>query len=241
MATDEEEVPRFSLRRGARFLESFREGAGSGDADEEWLAGLRHDLDEAEARLEGSDHEAIEAVEAEAVEAEEEPEAAPEPPALEEPELPILAAREAERQTDTRDGPGGQDYKTMLDELVAGALAQPDQDPEPPPAPAEPVAFPAEPVAARPAAPPSAHGADLVPGLPEALTILADRLSTLEEALARAAAACTVTRTVLGHGKALIDHPANASRAQPPTASQSEAEVVDLRHRVAPADPLDPQ
>lgn len=40
-ATSEEEVPRFGLRRGARFLETLRDETGTGDADDEWLADLR--------------------------------------------------------------------------------------------------------------------------------------------------------------------------------------------------------
>ena len=42
--TNEEEVPRFGLRRGARFLETLREEADADGADEEWLTGLRQEL-----------------------------------------------------------------------------------------------------------------------------------------------------------------------------------------------------
>ena len=53
MATDDEEVGRFELRRGARFVETIRDQADTG-TDDEWLAGLRPDsVDEPE--VEGGD------------------------------------------------------------------------------------------------------------------------------------------------------------------------------------------
>ncbi len=55
MATDDEEVPRFSLRRGARFVETLREGAEAEDGDEDWLADLRHETAQGDPSLDGGD------------------------------------------------------------------------------------------------------------------------------------------------------------------------------------------
>lgn len=46
MVTNEEDVPRFSLRRGARFLETFRDEAQDDEGDHGWLAGLGEEPDE---------------------------------------------------------------------------------------------------------------------------------------------------------------------------------------------------
>ena len=45
MVTNEEDVPRFSLRRGARFQETFRDEPGREAPDDEWLADLGEDFD----------------------------------------------------------------------------------------------------------------------------------------------------------------------------------------------------
>ncbi len=46
MVTNEENVPRFSLRRGARFLETFRDEPPSEEGDQGWLADLSEKPDE---------------------------------------------------------------------------------------------------------------------------------------------------------------------------------------------------
>lgn len=173
--SDATSVSRFSLRRGARFLETFREGPGSGDADEAWLAGLRQEL------VGDADHDAgakggdlagagLSSPETHA------PPEAPRSPAV--------------------DGAGGQDYKTMLEELVAGALRQGVRHSHPQPhreAQREPVG-----------------------GLAGALAALSERLAVLEDALANAAAACKVTRSVLARGMPVLDQPPSPSPREEP-------------------------
>lgn len=153
MATNEEEVRRFGLRRGARFLETLREEAESQDADDEWIAGLRPD---------SADEAAIGAVDSD------------EGPAR---------------------GPAGSDHEAP--EVRA---------------PAEPVA-PTAPVAHAP----PAGVLDIVPALGDAMATLEERLSVLEEALVKAAAACTVTRMVLRQAE-----PARGDSSRPSVPSPPE-------------------
>ncbi len=58
MVTSEEDVPRFSLRRGARFLETFRDEAQDDEGDQGWLASLGQEPDEDGASSLG-EHDAV--------------------------------------------------------------------------------------------------------------------------------------------------------------------------------------
>lgn len=128
MATNDDEVGRFGLRRGARFLETLRDQASAVDADDEWLAGLRPESVE-EAAVHG----------------------------------------------------GG-----------AGDQGEPG------------------PSAAREGRPRPSSATDVVPTLTDAMATLEDRLAVLEEALVKAAAACTVSRTVLRQLEAAMRDPSRS-------------------------------
>jgi hypothetical protein len=143
-AASEEQVPRFGLRRGARFAETLREDTGSGDADDEWLADLR---------------------------------------------------------------PGDAD-EAVVDSVEVGDEGRADQTPEPGAGPPEEAAEEHDP----------AGLPGVLPAVGHAMAMLEERLSTLEEALAKAAAACTVSRAVLAQAQAALGLHADDSAASEPGA-----------------------
>lgn len=220
--SSEEDVPRFSLRRGARFLETFREDANTEDADEGWLADLGDDGGGGQEGL----AEATDPHLADAPGGEPPPSTDTAPPdeiALMPEAVPLL---EVEHDPSLDPGAGAQPGPPQS---VAQSMAQPA--PTPGTTAEDPTALPRA-SAAGPSAPEQSRLAEPVPGLNDAVATLSERLAALEESLARAAAACTVARMVLGHGQAALDHRSNAVHGAPP---EPQPGVVDLRERVPPA------
>jgi hypothetical protein len=228
--TSQEKVPWFSLRRGARFLETFRAEEHPEGGDDDWLAGLRPE-EGPDAVTDGVGHD-------------DDPDGHPDDDALDqvgEGELlqPVPSDAQPEPPLESE---GGLEWESGL-ESRAGLepLAMLDTDPEPV---AEGKGEPAVEEAPIPFARPTLEP---VPGLADAMATLAERLSVLEEALAKAAAACTVTRLVLGHGQSLLDHPSNSTDQAEPSEPDSgdealgeEGEIVELRERPAPTSAIPP-
>lgn len=184
--TNEEEVPRFSLRRGARFLETLRDEPESEAADERWLADLGQDESGADA-VQFEDDVAADADEPEVVLPSPSDPAAP----------PGASAGES----------GGSNYKRKLEALTAAAFepSSPPVDEVPQPLP-QPDGGGDQPV----------HGAPDQEALGQAVSALAEHLAGLEEALARTAAACMVARTVLRQGQAQLDQPSSRTAGPTP-------------------------
>lgn len=206
--TNEEDVPRFSLRRGARFLETLRDQPESEADDERWFADLGNDEP-------GADPDRPEGEVASLTDASGQSEAAGESePAIEdkaadgsepagdqpEPEIALHRRFSVEGPSDE---PGGSSYKRKLEALAAVAF-------EPPSPPTDEVPQPAP-----QAVPEPDHGEDQPVHVPapdqealrEAVSVLEQHLVNVEEALARASAACTSARMVLRQGQAQLDHP----------------------------------
>lgn len=207
MVTNEEDVPRFSLRRGARFLETFPQEPEIGDSDEQWIADLREDPG-ADAPPYGPGDSDGDGPDGDAPDGESLQEAI---------ELPSEAA---EVHPDVEDDPElcvapGAELPGELDPPTEGSAAPPQAGQE----------SHAEPVSR------ARHQAEPIPGLNLAVATLTEHLANLEEALARTAAACTVARMVLGQGQALLDHPSHAPGAH---ASGEESAVVDVGDQVPP-------
>jgi hypothetical protein len=191
MVTNEEDVPRFSLRRGARFLETFPQEPESEDSDEQWIADLRQDPGEgstpdaagdlpSDAAHGESVQEVIELPSEAAdllhgVEVHTEVENDPELPVL--PQAELLGELEPPAEASTGPDDSGRATAGRATGSAAPSRAGQQSSTEP------------------------------VPGLNLAMATLAEHLAGLEEALARTTAACIVARTVLGQGQALRDHP----------------------------------
>ncbi|MDQ3641429.1 MAG: hypothetical protein M3450_08195, partial [Actinomycetota bacterium] len=219
MASSEEDVPRFSLRRGARFLETLRDEPESEDTNEGWLADLGEgrvdDPGQVPATLEygpvngeaDPSGQPVHAVDQPAPEAVVAPETVGDQP---EPEIArhrrfggVQIAEdpgEFEATGAPVEDPGALSYKTRLRELAA-------------------LTFGATPPAGHVSEPRAEHQ----PALADALATLAERLTALEEAMTRTAAACTAARMVLSQGQAVLAHPSNTPGSQ---ASGNDTAVV---------------
>ena len=210
-ATSEEEVPRFGLRRGARFLESLREETGTGDADDEWLADLRPgSVDELDGASDGGEPGNDD-------ELDDEP--APRLPEAGDLVDPPRAASEPTGTELAGPGPAAADLAghdldgTLAAELAESGMAETDGSEAN--VTEERLGAPGRQAgtgAAQPSEGPSqASMSAFVSALGEAMATLEERLLVVEEALAKAAAACTVSRMVLRQAEW-----AHGQESQPP-------------------------
>ena len=224
MVTNEEDVPRFSLRRGARFQETFRDEPESEAPDDGWLAGLGEDFDGAQSEDAAKDAQSHDAGEVEVAGDQLEPEIAlhrrfGNGEAADEPEVPLTSR--AQVAIPPRAPVGESDrssYKRKLEELAALAFEPSSRRTGAPPTDSPPTDQVPEPV----------HVDQ--PSLDDAVSALAENLADLEEVLARTAAACSVARMVLRQGQALLDHPSSSPAT---SASVDRTPVVDLRDQSA--------
>jgi len=224
---NEEDVPRFSLRRGARFLETLRDQPESEADDERWFADLVHDEPGVDpGRSEGNaagdaDPVGQTGVVGQAGVVGQTGVVGETEPAGDQPE-PEIALHRRFAVEGTVGGPevalespselapppaalgeesGGSNYKRKLEALAAAAFEPPSPPTDLSP---EQVSQPAPPEEDRPV-----HDAPDQEPVRDAVSVLAEHLANLEEALARASAACTAARMVLSQGQAQLDHPSS--------------------------------
>jgi len=230
MVTNEEDVPRFSLRRGARFQETFRDEPGREAPDDEWLAHLGGDFDGDQNEVGAEDAQSSDAGDVEVAGDQLEPEIAlhrrfGSGEAAEEPEIPLTSRAQLAAPPRAPVGESGRSsYRRKLEELAALAFDPSSPLTDSPPAGSPPAEQVAQPVHVDQ----PAHVDH--PALNDAVSALAENLADLEEVLARTAAACSVARMVLRQGQALLDHPSSSPAT---SASVDRTPVVDLRDQSA--------
>jgi hypothetical protein len=223
MVTNEEDIPRFSLRRGARFQDTFRDEPESEAPDDGWLAGLGEDFDGAQSEDAAKEAQSSDAGEVEVAGDQLEPEIALHRrfgtgEGSEEPEVPLASRAQLADPPRALGESDHSSYKRKLEELAALAFDPSSRRTGAPPTDSLPTDQVPEPV----------HVDQ--PSLDDAVSALAENLAYLEEVLDRTAAACSVARMVLRQGQALLDHP-SSSPATP--TSVDHAPVVDLRDQSA--------
>jgi hypothetical protein len=230
MVTNEEDVPRFSLRRGARFQEAFRGEPESEAPDDGWLAGLGEDFDGAQTespeddRSLGQSGDTSTTGEGEVAVDQLEPEIAlhrrfASGETAEEPEVSLTSGAQLVAPPQAPVGESGRSsYKRKLEELAALAFDPSSRRTGAPPTDSLPTDQVPEPVHAD------------QPSLDDAVSALAENLADLEEVLARTAAACSVARMVLRQGPAPLDQQSSSPAT---SASVDRTPVVDLRDQSA--------